>query len=101
MFVHANLSWNLGPFRYLFVSPVFHRWHHASAEGVNFANTFTLWDWMFGTFYLPEGVLPQNYGIDDNEMPDGLLPQMLYPLLQRDSAPGSVGGLAIPEGEAG
>jgi sterol desaturase/sphingolipid hydroxylase (fatty acid hydroxylase superfamily) len=27
--VHANLNWTFGPLRYVLVSPVFHRWHHA------------------------------------------------------------------------
>src|SRR5215475_10020846 len=31
-FVHANLNWTLGPFRYVIAGPVFHRWHHTSAE---------------------------------------------------------------------
>lgn len=84
VFVHANLNWTLGPFKYLFVSPVFHRWHHARAvQGVNFANTFALWDWMFASFYMPQGALPQDYGIDDDAMPEGLLPQLVYPLRQQ------------------
>ena len=29
-FVHANLNWTLGPFKYVLASPVFHRWHHTS-----------------------------------------------------------------------
>jgi hypothetical protein len=37
---------------------------------------------MFGTFHLPEGVLPEGYGIDDDKMPAGLVPQMFYPLFQ-------------------
>jgi sterol desaturase/sphingolipid hydroxylase (fatty acid hydroxylase superfamily) len=83
VFVHANLDWTLGPLKYVFVSPVAHRWHHARAvQGVNFANTFTLWDWMFGTFYMPQGALPDNYGIDDQKMPEGILGQLAYPLLQ-------------------
>ena len=83
VFVHANLNWRLGWLKYVLVSPVFHRWHHASAvQGVNFASTFPVWDLMFGTFYLPEGVLPEGYGIDDQKMPAGLVPQLLYPLLQ-------------------
>ena len=51
-FVHANLNWTLGPFRYVLATPVFHRWHHTSpAEGgnTNFAGTFPLWDILFGT----------------------------------------------------
>ena len=67
-FVHANLNWTLGPFKYVIATPVFHRWHHTSPnEGgnTNFAGTFPLWDLMFGTFRLPENRLPDNYGIDD------------------------------------
>jgi sterol desaturase/sphingolipid hydroxylase (fatty acid hydroxylase superfamily) len=83
LFVHANLDWTLGPLKYVVVSPVFHRWHHASAvHGKNFASTFSLWDWMFGTFHMPEGALPGDYGIDDEGMPEGLMPQLVYPLTQ-------------------
>lgn len=83
VFVHANLNWRLGWLKYVLVSPVFHRWHHASAvRDVNFASTFPVWDLMFGTFHLPQGVLPDGYGIDDEKMPAGLVPQLLYPLLQ-------------------
>jgi len=86
VFVHANLNWRLGPFKYLLVSPVFHRWHHDRAiQGVNYANTFTLWDWLFGTFHMPQGALPSDYGIDDENMPEGLMPQIVYPLTQRGS----------------
>jgi len=83
-FVHANLNWTLGPFKYVLATPVFHRWHHAmEVRDVNFASTFSLWDWMFGTYHMPEGVLPQSYGIDDTAMPEGLMPQLVYPLLQK------------------
>ena len=30
--VHANLDWTLGPFKYIFAGPVFHRWHHTSPD---------------------------------------------------------------------
>jgi len=36
-----------------------------------------------GTYHMPEGVLPQGYGIDDTAMPEGLMPQLVYPLLQK------------------
>lgn len=85
--VHANLNWTFGPLRYVFVSPVFHRWHHASAVcDKNFASTFSLWDVMFGTSYMPAGLLPGGYGITDQAMPEGLFAQMVHPLLQRDAA---------------
>jgi sterol desaturase/sphingolipid hydroxylase (fatty acid hydroxylase superfamily) len=82
---HANLNWTFGPLRYVISSPVFHRWHHvADVRDKNFAGTFALWDWMFGTFHMPARELPRGYGIDDKEMPEGLMPQLLYPITQRD-----------------
>ena len=82
---HANLNWTFGPLRYVFAGPVFHRWHHAQAVcDKNFASTFPIWDVMFGTFHMPVGELPKDYGIDDKEMPEGLVPQLFYPLMQRD-----------------
>jgi hypothetical protein len=33
---------------------------------------------------MPQGVLPDGYGIDDEAMPEGLMPQIVYPLLQAE-----------------
>ncbi len=53
---HANLRWNFGPLKYVFVSPQFHRVHHGimtghdgAQQGVNFGVVFTFWDKLFGT----------------------------------------------------
>jgi sterol desaturase/sphingolipid hydroxylase (fatty acid hydroxylase superfamily) len=81
-FVHANLNWTLGPFKYVIAGPVFHRWHHTAADrggGKNFAGTFPIWDLLFGTFYMPKKTLPDAYGIDDRSFPEGFGAQMLYP----------------------
>ena len=80
--VHANLNWTFGPLRYIFASPVFHRWHHTTEhEGLdkNFAPTFPFLDWIFGTFYMPVGVRPQVYGANEAELPAGPVGQTLYP----------------------
>ena len=64
-FVHANLNWTLGPFKYVVAGPVFHRWHHTAArEGMdkNFAPTFPWLDVIFGTFYMPAGRVPTEFG---------------------------------------
>src|SRR5581483_6150259 len=48
-FVHANLSWTLGPVKYVLAGPVFHRWHHTAAGrggAKNFAATFPVLDLM-------------------------------------------------------
>ena len=82
-FVHANLSWTLGPFKYVLATPVFHRWHHTALEeggNTNFAGTFPLWDILFGTFRMPEGKLPDNYGVDaDEAVPHEIGGQLVYP----------------------
>ena len=65
-FVHANLSWTLGPFKYVLATPVFHRWHHTSLEeggNTNFAGTFPLWDILFGTAIYEHKQRPT--GVDD------------------------------------
>jgi sterol desaturase/sphingolipid hydroxylase (fatty acid hydroxylase superfamily) len=84
-FVHANLKWTLGPFKYVMAGPVFHRWHHTALErggNKNFAGTFPIWDLLFGTFYMPENQLPDAYGIDDEHFPASFGRQILYPFLQ-------------------
>jgi sterol desaturase/sphingolipid hydroxylase (fatty acid hydroxylase superfamily) len=81
-FVHANLDWTLGPFKYVIASPVFHRWHHtAAARGgeKNFAATFPILDVLFGTFYMPAGEVPDQYGIDDKAYPQTFGAQLMHP----------------------
>ena len=84
-FVHANLKWTLGPFKYVLASPVFHRWHHTALDrggNRNFAGTFPVLDLLFGTFYMPKDTLPDAYGIDDEQFPKSFGRQILYPFLQ-------------------
>jgi sterol desaturase/sphingolipid hydroxylase (fatty acid hydroxylase superfamily) len=81
-FVHANLDWTLGPFKYVIASPVFHRWHHTAAERggeKNFAATFPILDVLFGTFYMPANERPDQYGIDDKTFPQTFGAQLLHP----------------------
>jgi sterol desaturase/sphingolipid hydroxylase (fatty acid hydroxylase superfamily) len=81
-FVHANLNWTLGPFKYVLAGPVFHRWHHTAAEHggeKNFASTFPVLDLIFGTFYMPKNAMPEAYGIADTSFPPTFGQQMLYP----------------------
>lgn len=84
--VHANLNWTFGKFKYMFASPVFHRWHHTTQqEGMNknFAPTFPLLDVMFGTFYMPEGKLPEHYGVDGADIPEDFIGQIAWSFKQK------------------
>jgi sterol desaturase/sphingolipid hydroxylase (fatty acid hydroxylase superfamily) len=81
IFVHASVNWDFGPLRYVVATPVFHRWHHskdAAAVDTNFAGLLPLWDWLFGTLYLPAGRWPEDFGARD-AVPDGLIAQLGYP----------------------
>ena len=81
-FVHANLGWTLGPLKYVLATPVFHRWHHTPMEeggNTNFAGTFPIWDILFGTFRMPEGRMPENYGKDEAKMPAEIVGQLAFP----------------------
>ncbi len=85
VFVHGNLNWTLGPLKYIIATPVFHRWHHTSpAQGgkKNYSPTFSFWDVIFGTFYMPKGQLPQEYGNGQPDFPKDFIGQMIVPFKQ-------------------
>jgi sterol desaturase/sphingolipid hydroxylase (fatty acid hydroxylase superfamily) len=78
--LHANVTWDFGPFRRVIASPAFHRWHHASAEegrDRNFAGLLPLWDILFGTYYMPAHA-PTRFGVD-RPVPGTLWGQLLWP----------------------
>lgn len=82
---HANFRLPLGPLRYLFNSPQMHIWHHAEhipegSYGINYGITLSIWDYLFGTAWLPLSGrdIPLGYpGVTD--MPDTFWGQALYP----------------------
>lgn len=100
--VHANVDWDFGPFKKILSSPIFHRWHHTSAElggSKNFAATFPLWDLMFGTYYMPKDAKPVIVGTTERDVPLTIIGQLTYPFKRGagESAPvetdqASVGG---------
>ncbi|MBK8212532.1 MAG: sterol desaturase family protein [Myxococcales bacterium] len=86
MFIHSNIDVRLGVLQYVINGPEMHRWHHSSDEGlgpenkgVNFATKIAVWDWLFGTGYLPAGKKPETYGIYGNpDFPKGYLGQIVH-----------------------
>jgi sterol desaturase/sphingolipid hydroxylase (fatty acid hydroxylase superfamily) len=86
LLIHANVSWAFGAFRYIVASPCFHRWHHTSeAEGLDkkFAGLFRFIDLAFGTFYMPAGRQPERFGLVNDDVPQGLFAQLVYPFRGR------------------
>jgi sterol desaturase/sphingolipid hydroxylase (fatty acid hydroxylase superfamily) len=85
--VHANLNWTFGPLRFLFASPVFHRWHHTSeACDKNFAATFPILDVVFGTFFMPAGRMPETFGIGAEDFPEDFWGQLVFPFRRKTEA---------------
>lgn len=87
VYLHANLSWDYGPLRYVLASPAFHRWHHTSEqEGLNknFAGMLPAIDLLFGTFTMPRDRRATQFGVVD-PVPSGFVGQMLYPLRRSSS----------------
>lgn len=65
MFIHSNLDVKLGRFKKIINGPAMHLWHHADYKQVfyaNFSTKFSVWDWLFGTAYLPD-FKPEKYGL--------------------------------------
>jgi sterol desaturase/sphingolipid hydroxylase (fatty acid hydroxylase superfamily) len=86
--IHANVNWSFGPFRFVVVTPLFHRWHHTSErEGLdkNFAGLLPIWDIIFGTFYMPDGKTPTRFGVRRQHIPESLLGQLIYPFRKANS----------------
>jgi sterol desaturase/sphingolipid hydroxylase (fatty acid hydroxylase superfamily) len=71
MYIHSNINVRAGLLQRVLNGPEMHRWHHATeleAPGKNFATKLALWDWIFGTAYLPPHK-PARYGLPDEGYP--------------------------------
>ncbi len=79
--LHANVGGNFNRLGHWIATPRFHHWHHGlerEAFDVNFAIHFPWIDKLFGTFHLPDGRWPENYGIPE-DVPKSYLAQQAYP----------------------
>lgn len=82
---HANLNISYGPLKYILNNPVMHLWHHAKdipsgRNGVNFGLSLSIWDYLFGTAYIPErnGSIPLGFK-NVEKFPRGFFKQFIYP----------------------
>ncbi len=64
---HVWLSWGR-PLSHLFISPAMHQIHHdPNRMRCNYGEMFAIWDWMFGTLYVPAQRETFDYGLGADE----------------------------------
>ncbi|MCM2681484.1 sterol desaturase family protein [Echinimonas agarilytica] len=82
--VHSNIKTNLGPLKYVFVTPQSHRVHHSGEKeyyDMNFGVSLSVWDHLFGTQCRNYDVYPTT-GIPDPNFPcESKSEKPLYKLL--------------------
>ena len=67
-FTHSNVTFDMGPLRWIVIGPGFHRVHHSMEEehfDKNFGAMFTIWDVMFGTVYWHDDEYRPPVGVKD------------------------------------
>jgi sterol desaturase/sphingolipid hydroxylase (fatty acid hydroxylase superfamily) len=82
VFNHANVHLPWGPFKYIFVTPDFHHWHHSSDDVAidrNYAAHYAFLDHLFGTAIKGQKGFPEKYGVQGDYMPDGFTRQLMFP----------------------
>lgn len=82
---HANVKITYGPLKYILNNPVMHLWHHAKelpegSHGVNYGISLSLWDYLFGTAYIPNENAHEPLGFENLErFPKTFWNQLTYP----------------------
>ena len=84
--IHSNLRWSYGWLGWIFNSPAAHRWHHHPelGKGHNYSLGLSLFDYMFGTFYLPPGECPTVAGVNP-PMPKSFWGLLKFPFESEES----------------
>ena len=89
---HANVKLDYGILRYVFNNPIMHLYHHAyhlpkdKNQGVNYGISLSVWDYLFGTNYIPD----QNGSIElgfpgDEHVPEGFGKQFVHGFKSKNS----------------
>lgn len=79
---HANVDFEAGPLNRIFNTAQLHRWHHSVVvreSSTNFGKVLSVWDQVFGTYYLPHGREVGEVGVTGEAIPKEVSGQMRYP----------------------
>ena len=81
-FQHSNINFRMGFINYIINTHEMHRIHHLNDlrfQSCNFSDKLSIWDWLFGTAYLPKPDTLKDvpFGIG-YEYPEDLFGQLFY-----------------------
>jgi len=89
---HGNTKQNLGPLNYIFSNAQLHRWHHNQTIAIanhNYGSNLIIWDWLFGTYFWPEGGFGdaqgaqlRHIGIEEHDYPVDPFRQFVQPFIK-------------------
>lgn len=88
---HSHIWLSFGPvLEHIFISPAQHQIHHSLAarhHNKNYGEILAIWDWMFGTLYVPREMEAIEYGLADKhgnrlrQRHDSLTAAMVVPVV--------------------
>ncbi|WP_413289088.1 GH3 auxin-responsive promoter family protein [Bdellovibrio sp. HCB337] len=84
-FQHCNIDIKLGWLNRLISGPEQHRYHHSyeiHESNNNYGNKTSIYDQLFGTYYLPDLLGPKRYGLHNPKYPQTFLEQMRAPFIK-------------------
>jgi sterol desaturase/sphingolipid hydroxylase (fatty acid hydroxylase superfamily) len=64
-FIHANVRVRFPILKWIIATPEFHHWHHdrhPKLQVQNLAVQLPIFDYIFGTYYMPDNEFPKKYG---------------------------------------
>jgi sterol desaturase/sphingolipid hydroxylase (fatty acid hydroxylase superfamily) len=70
---HSHLPISYGKLNYLLLAPVMHQIHHSAElrhRDRNLGGRLSIFDWLFGTIYIPRGRENYRWGLNDRELGD-------------------------------
>jgi sterol desaturase/sphingolipid hydroxylase (fatty acid hydroxylase superfamily) len=89
---HANIYLPLGPIKYLLNNPQMHIWHHAKdlpkgIKGINYGISLSIWDYLFGTAWIPRDGRDIKLGFDDvDAYPHQFFKQLVKPFEHKEGS---------------
>lgn len=85
---HSNIKMPVGPLNWIFNLQAHHYWHHSKIieeSNANYGSNLIIWDFLFGTHYLPKDRQVGQLGLLDNQFPKNLFLQIVRPFRTKNA----------------